>query len=618
MDAGDRLGRYDLVRELGVGGMATVYLARDRELRRDVAIKVLFAHLCKRPEVVSRFHREARAAAALDHPHILRVFDVGGGDSPDAGVRNPPFIVLELVQGRTLAAFADSCGPLLAEAAACIGAVMCSALECAHAAGIIHRDVKPANIMVDDDGRLTLTDFGVARLDDEDSVVTRTGALLGTPAFMSPEQAMGRPPDGRSDQYSLGATLYELATGHLPVSGPTHRVVATIAKGDVPPAVRRRSAVGCELSEVLGKMMARAPEHRYGNASEARQALLNLLPPSFGQPQHELNGLFADPAGWRSDAVDQVIRHSLEVAQRSASHGAIPKALALTDRILTLRPDCPEAHELLAGLGQATRRPRWPFALALAAVLGAILVWWLIVDPSAGRSNEVAVAEVADRVDAAPVAPPSDAQGLAQALDASPSVVVDAVARRPDAGARTRSRATGARRRVPRTRPTSSEPDAAAVTAAFPDASAPSPPKPATLVITMSAWCDLSVGSRRHGRYRVGTQMRIQVAAGQHNVVCSQGMGLGTWRGRVTVRAGETVNINGDVHSKVEVIVSVSDGRYIRLAGRRHANRSRFRHAAGRVRVELYAGSNKVTHGYLVLRGQRCVLRDRPTLGCYR
>jgi serine/threonine-protein kinase len=163
VSTGDTLGRYELLDEIGEGGMATVYKARDQELRRDVAVKVLFGHLARRDDVVRRFHREARAAAGLEHANILRVYDVGGaGETND-----PPYIVMELIRGHSLLAEIERRGPLLAEVVACLGAVLADALVVAHKAGIVHRDIKPANVMIGDGGRVLIAVFGVARLETE-------------------------------------------------------------------------------------------------------------------------------------------------------------------------------------------------------------------------------------------------------------------------------------------------------------------------------------------------------------------------------------------------------------------------------------------------------------------
>ena len=267
---GDELGRYVLGEELGAGGMATVFRARDRELRRDVAVKVLFPHLARKDEVTRRFQREARAAAALENPNILRVYDVGGG-----GADVPPYIVMELVRGGTLRELAEATA-LPAETVACAGALVCEALAVAHAAGIVHRDVKPGNVMFADDGRLLLTDFGVAHLDDDDSLVTRTGALLGTPAFMAPEQALGHGVDARSDLYAVGATLYQLATGSVPYSGPTAKIVTEAQKGSAVPAVRRRPAIGGELSRLIGRLMDPDPARRPASAAAAARELMAI------------------------------------------------------------------------------------------------------------------------------------------------------------------------------------------------------------------------------------------------------------------------------------------------------------------------------------------------------
>src|SRR5262245_13751349 len=284
--------------------MATVYRARDRELRRDVAVKVLFPHLARRVEVVRRFHREARAAAGLEHANILRIYDVGGnepstdpkarGDIAPTGLRpapqaepvgsppprfasliDPPYIVMELIRGRTLLQEVEQRGPMLAEIAASVGALLADALSAAHAAGIVHRDIKPSNVLIAQGGRLLLADFGVARLETEDSLVTRTGALLGTPAYMSPEQASGDTATARSDLYSLGATLYQLSTGHLPYTGSPAKVMSAIATGALVAPIRRRASVGPDLSRAIEHMMETdikaRPESAAATAAELRR-----------------------------------------------------------------------------------------------------------------------------------------------------------------------------------------------------------------------------------------------------------------------------------------------------------------------------------------------------------
>ena len=235
--------------------------ARDKELRRDVALKVLFPHLARRDEIVRRFQREARAAAGLEHANILRIYDVGGAEGDD-----PPYIVMEMIRGRSLLAEVEQRGPMFAEVVACIGALLADALAAAHKASIVHRDMKPANVMIAPGGRILLTDFGVARLETEDSLVTKTGALLGTPAYMSPEQASGDIATAKSDLYSLGATLYQLATGTLPYSGSPAKVMAQIATGAMVAPVKKRAAVGPDLSRVIERMMAVEPEQRTATA----------------------------------------------------------------------------------------------------------------------------------------------------------------------------------------------------------------------------------------------------------------------------------------------------------------------------------------------------------------
>jgi serine/threonine-protein kinase len=380
-------GRYELAEELGEGGMATVLRARDRELRREVAIKVLFPHLARRPEVVHRFQREARAAASLDHRNILRVYDVGGdaagagrsgGEGPGAPREvDPPFIVMELVRGRSLLVEIEQGGALLAELAAGVGALLADALAAAHAAGIVHRDVKPANVLIAPGGRLLLADFGVARLESEDSLVTRTGAVLGTPAYMSPEQAVGEVATARSDLYSLGATLYQLATGHVPYAGPPARVLSAIAAGQLVPPARRRAAVGPELADVIERLMARDPAARPASAAAVASQLRKIATGGgLGDATDELAAYFVDRDAYLQRRVPLAVSARVAAARRALAQRQLPRALALADRATSLAPDDPAARALVAEVtegGRARRRRRAAvWATAGAALAGGV------------------------------------------------------------------------------------------------------------------------------------------------------------------------------------------------------------------------------------------------------
>ncbi|HEU5061173.1 MAG TPA: serine/threonine-protein kinase, partial [Kofleriaceae bacterium] len=400
-----------MIEELGSGGMATVYRARDRELRRDVAIKVLFPHLCKNREVVARFQREARAAAGLDHPNILRVFDVGGGAE---GGGDPPFIVLELVRGPSLVELAAA-GPLLAELAAACGVAIAAALGHAHRAGVIHRDVKPGNLLVAEGGRLVLADFGVARVaEDDSSLVTRTGALLGTPAFMSPEQATGGELDARSDLYSAGATLYQLATGSVPVSGSAARAVAAIVAGEVVPPLRRNPAMGRELARVIERLMAVDPGERIQSAAELEAELRAIATAAgAGEPDALMAELFAGRAACEARVAPLAVASSVARARRALVEGNTARALALCDRALALDAGCREATEIATSIGARRMWRRVALVLGIVVLLaGGAVAGWMMWPSGDEKPQELAAAVPAVVFDAMPAA--------AEVADAAP------------------------------------------------------------------------------------------------------------------------------------------------------------------------------------------------------
>jgi serine/threonine protein kinase/tetratricopeptide (TPR) repeat protein len=274
--SGETIGAYRLMRELGRGGMGTVYLAYDTRLGRQAALKFLPSRLIDNPERVRRFQREVRAASALNHPNIITIYDFGQEEGRD-------YIASEFVEGHTLRDYVGDPGLTLNRILDVVIQVA-SALEAAHAAGIVHRDIKPENIMLRPDGYVKVLDFGLAKLTEPESggdeanrdalgvssdFDTRAGMVLGTVNYMSPEQARGQKVDGRSDLFSLGIVLYELITGHQPFVGETlyHTMVA-ITDAEPAPIERYAKGASAALQHVTGRALAKDRERRYQTASE--------------------------------------------------------------------------------------------------------------------------------------------------------------------------------------------------------------------------------------------------------------------------------------------------------------------------------------------------------------
>ncbi len=237
-------GRYRVEARIGSGGMGEVYRGVDTVLDRTVAIKILLPQFARDVSFVDRFRREAQAAARLNHPNLVGIYDSGADGETQ-------FIVMEFIQGRTLEDFMSSGGRFTAVHAVEVAEKICDALAYAHVAGVIHRDIKPANVMVTRKGEVKVMDFGIARIVAGPQTAPQTSAVLGTAAYISPEQAQGQPVDGRSDIYSLGAVLYEMLTGRPPFTGDSSVAVAykqvnespvlpSLANGEVSPAAGRR------------------------------------------------------------------------------------------------------------------------------------------------------------------------------------------------------------------------------------------------------------------------------------------------------------------------------------------------------------------------------------------
>jgi serine/threonine-protein kinase len=612
VQAGDTLGRYELIEDVGEGGMATVYRARDKELRRDVAVKVMFPHLARRDEVVRRFHREARAAAGLEHANILRVYDVGGGDTSD-----PPYIVMELVRGLSLLGEIEQRGPMLAEIVACIGAVLADALAVAHKAGIIHRDIKPANILIDSTGRVLLADFGVARLETEDSLVTKTGALLGTPAYMSPEQASGDVATARSDLYSLGATLYQLSTGSLPYAGSPAKVMAQIATGPPITAVRKRATVGPDLSRVIERLMAHDAEARPQRATEVATELRAIAAAAgFGDPADELAAYFADPKAFVATRTPAIVATLVTATKQAIADNKLPRAMALADRASSLAPDDPAVKAVIDTItegGRASRRRR----VAAIAGIGVIVAggatfgaMQLLGGSPAGSPDAAAVAVRDDGSDASAI----DAGQLAMITDdagATPMIVdagAVAISRVRDAGVassvRTRDAAV-AFAPIDARRDTADATTVAITPAATPDAALKAT---GFILVKNDTWCTVTIDNIGKGDTAANhTLGPIEVDAGGHTVKCEQGGMRKEWTRHVDVQPGKTATATGSLLGLVNITLEVD----ATINGTPYRQGQVVAVKAGR--VELVVGGRKA---FVTVQGP-CHVRAGDDVGCY-
>ena len=326
--------RYRLLEEVGQGGMAIVYRAHDASLRRDVAIKLLHEHLSAEPECKARLEREAQAVAKLKHDNILEIFDYSGSDADSA------YIVTEFIEGQTLKQFLGGHRIRHPEIAALMVAEIGAALAHAHGLGIIHRDVKPENVMIRKDGLLKLMDFGIAQVLDLERM-TVTGQLLGSPAYMAPELIEGRPLDVRSDVFTVGILLYQIATGALPFSGKNpHEVLRRITDGRFADPRTLNRLCGVTFCRIVARALARDPEDRYPRMQALVADLNGLLGEAgLGDVRAELRAYFEDPARYEERLPARMTPALMASAGRHLAVRASGRTIECWNRVLAYAPE---------------------------------------------------------------------------------------------------------------------------------------------------------------------------------------------------------------------------------------------------------------------------------------
>lgn len=590
-----QLDRYELVDELGQGGMSVVFRARDKQLGRDVAVKLLHDFLARQEDARKRFHREAVAVARLRHPGIVEIYDYSGVDVEEA------FIVCELIEGQTLRQFVDTYGaPAHPELGALVVQELVRALRHAHEQGIVHRDVKPENVMITARGQLKLMDFGIAQIMEGATKLTATGTLLGSPAHMAPEVIDGKPSDHRSDIFSVGTLLYWLCTGQLPFQAPNPSALfRLILEGTFEPPQMLNERIGNGLARIIERALDPDPEARYQDISQLQEDLQKELDEVRLEPADSLVKQFlSDPAGFAEAWSPKIVETLVERGQAALEAGQTGRAMDRFNRVLAVDPEHPEVRGMVSRIGRkaafARRARRGAVFLSAATVAGLLVYNEAKLWPTDPATPTGAIAAVDPRPAAEARSEPSAAEGArAEAAavdeaDTAPSAA-EAPASEPVAEAprgrkeerpppRTKVRAPGAQirsapeakamRRVesprrseraslPKRTPTpelvGAEPEAAAAEAGEPpsepaaseaDAASEAPALPLLLVKLGDSWGTITVDGKhvKEGAYTG----EFELGPGRHTVEVSR------YDGRFAPR-----------------VVELRDGQYFEVSGGR-------------------------------------------------
>ncbi|MHB8420813.1 MAG: serine/threonine-protein kinase [Myxococcales bacterium] len=461
-------GRYRLVRELGRGGMACVYLARDQKLLRDVAVKMLPPGVLDEA-LAKRLEREARLAAAVNHPNAVAVYDFGSE-------QGRPYLVSEYVEGSTLAGLFEKRPTRLAEVAALLLHPVASALGAAHARGLVHRDVKPANVLVSRDGQVKLADFGIAIAKAATSRLTAEGALTGSLPYLAPERIDGREAEPPSDVFAAGVSWYELAAGELPFKGDSPAALAAaVLAGRLRPLASRCPSVPPALEELCHLCLASDPAARPRDGAElARLLAAALAEEGIAHPAAELPLYFLSADGYEAALAERQGQRCAALARAASGRGDLAASARLASRAVAYRPGL-----ALAELVTPMRRRRLARALWLAGAAVALAggVAWSLRERPAIPAAPIAPVLAVERREASPSLPPLPSP--AGDADSSPSPTKSlSAAVRPPRGAEQQA-ARGARRE-------SLSPP-------------PVPPAPARLHLTTEPWAQVFIDGRSVG-----------------------------------------------------------------------------------------------------------------------
>jgi len=414
-----QLGRYRILEPLGSGGMSVVYRGHDTLLARDVAVKVLHPHLAGKSEARRRLAQEAQAVARLRHPNILEVYDFSTESSDQA------YLITEYIRGQTLRQFLETERLDPPEVAALVIHALAGALATAHEAGVIHRDLKPDNVMVREDGVLKLMDFGIAKVLDRDERMTMTGALMGSPAHMAPEVIEGEPVGAPADIFSLGTMFYLLVTGSLPFLGPNPTAtLKRIVDGSYEDPLQLAPALSRPLAAILTRTLERRPEDRYAHAAALRDALTDaLLDAGIERPDETLSTFFSSPPVARQILTRRLVEHALERAEQAAASGGVHAAIDLLNQVQALEPENARALALLGtlSLAQRTHHRRRTFAAiagGTAALLTLVAAAWTGLSGTGGLTDRPSLSTTAPDAEPTGVAPAASDPG-SEAADPS-------------------------------------------------------------------------------------------------------------------------------------------------------------------------------------------------------